>query len=278
MDQVEHRPDSGVLTGVEIAACLNELMKFGSGECVESCSYDMRVGTIFRGSDRISHESSHDSKVIQILPGEFVYIYTMEELTLGYDMIATAYAMNSLSSKGLLVINPGHVDPGFRGPLTVTAWNLNNKPQAIEVGDKMITVLFNRLSENANPFSRNKSRVDRERAFTKHVSTEASIGIAQLIEKNSASQLVTNADLEAVKREISNSPLNWISLIIAIVGLIIAILSVFSSDAQVVQQFPASSAILNQPSRPTFNENSSDGSGPIQPAITPEPTIRNPLP
>lgn len=246
------RVESGILPGTEIESHLNELMAGGSVDCVESCSYDMRVGTIFCGLDRISDQTAGSVRSIQIQPGEFVYLYTAEELQLADNVSATAYAINSLSSRGLLVLNPGHVDPGFRGPLTVTAWNLNNQPQTIEVGDKIITVLFTRLSVHAKAFARNRSRDEREKAFTKHVSGEASKGIGELIRNNIRSPIATKEDLDATKRELDSSASNRLalmiaiaSMVLAIVGLILAIFSITQSGGEIHQEFHTPQPMVN---------------------------------
>jgi len=79
---------------------------------IQACSYDMTIGTIFTGDgDKINnaHEKAKEPKVIK--PGEIVSFFTEEELDLPDNISATAFAMNSWSSKGLLVLNPGHIDP-----------------------------------------------------------------------------------------------------------------------------------------------------------------------
>jgi deoxycytidine triphosphate deaminase len=231
-------PD-GILVGTDIAASLSTLMAGGNEDCVESCSYDMRVGTIFDGNSRIAAGSTHTDKNLQVQPGQFVYIYTLEELTLPSDVSATAYAINALSSRGFLVLNPGHVDPGFRGPLTVTAWNLNNKPQLIEVGERIITVLLARLPKAARPYARNVPRDKRERDFTRHVSTDAARSIADLIQHNTLSPIATKADLEELRQSINGSIANRLTILAAILsvvlglsGLTVAIIPLIQSVGQ----------------------------------------------
>src|SRR6185437_8683197 len=113
---------SGPLTYDDIANELahKRLIIGGELSCVEACSYDMRVGTIFRDGSRISGAKGQ----VILQPGDIVSLFTLEELNLPADIAATAFAINAMSSEGLLVLNPGHVDPGFRGPLTVKAINI----------------------------------------------------------------------------------------------------------------------------------------------------------
>ncbi len=131
----------------------------GSVSAVNSCSYDMTVGTIFRSGTRVkSDDPSHPTQVI-IQPGEIISLFTKEELHLPDDIMATAFAMNAMSSQGILVLNPGHVDPGYKGPLTVRAINVRQTPKAITIGTEIFTVIFERLpARSKQPFTRNVSR------------------------------------------------------------------------------------------------------------------------
>jgi deoxycytidine triphosphate deaminase len=102
------------------------------------------IGTIFREDQILRAEGGRANERIIIEPGEIVSVLTLEELNLPGDVAATAFAINSQSREGLMVLNPGHVDPGFRGPLSVKAINLRKVPLSIAGGDKIFTVIFER--------------------------------------------------------------------------------------------------------------------------------------
>lgn len=156
---------SGILTYDDIAVELanGRLIMDGDASCIEACSYDMRVGTIFRQGVRIS--GAKGQAILQ--PGDIVSLFTLEELNLPPFIAATAFAINAMSSEGLLVLNPGHVDPGFKGPLTVRAINIRATPKAIDVGTKIFTVIFERLPKaSSRPYSKSSpTREDRELKF-----------------------------------------------------------------------------------------------------------------
>jgi deoxycytidine triphosphate deaminase len=134
---------SGILTYEDIAVELanKRLIIDGDAKYVEACSYDMRVGTIFREGLRVKGPQGQ----VILQPGDIVSLFTMEELDLPADIAATAFALNAMSSQGILVLNPGHIDPGYKGPLTVRAINLRATPKAIDVGTRIFTVIFERL-------------------------------------------------------------------------------------------------------------------------------------
>lgn len=131
----------GVLPHQEIVRGLEwprPLVLGGAKPQVESASYDLRVGTIF-------HEGSVDKEQVVVEPGGILVVVTQEELDLPADVCATAYAINSLSKEGLLVLNPGHVDPGYKGTLTVRLLNIRKTRKAISQGSPVFTVVFERL-------------------------------------------------------------------------------------------------------------------------------------
>jgi len=131
---------------------------------VRGCSFDLTVGTIFWGG-RVLRRNSADPQQVVVPPGGVVGIFTDESLNLPSDVYGTAFAINAMSSKGFLVLNSGHVDPGFEGPLTVKALNVRKTSIAISQGDPIFTVLFTPIGRPAPPFRGNKSVADREREF-----------------------------------------------------------------------------------------------------------------
>jgi len=70
-----------------------------------------------------------------------------------------------MSSQGVLVLNPGHVDPGFHGPLTVRIMNVRLTPKALIFGTPIFTVIFHRLAKETVGYGSNKPRHEREIAF-----------------------------------------------------------------------------------------------------------------
>lgn len=211
--------------------------------CVEASSYDMRIGTIFRDGQVVneSHSKAHEQFVVQ--PGEILSIFTLEEVDLPSNIAATAFAMNAQSSRGLLVLNPGHIDPGFRGPLTVKAWNLRKVPLAIGRGTPIFTVVFERLPKHTtSPYNRNLPRYERERQFNEKDVESASNGLSELITisedapfptRHEVKEIVrTNWPRQDVKEEIRKHWLSWLTMgftfLAALAAIVAAVASVVS--------------------------------------------------
>jgi len=159
---------TGILAKQDIEALINDGKLISNADLgrLEPCSYDMRVGTIFYEGQVINGAHSQADAQIIVQPGEIISLFTEEELHLPLNIAATAFAINEMSSKGLLVLNPGHIDPGFEGPLTVKALNMRKVPLAITRGQAIFTVIFECMPTSTNKkYSGNKSRADREREF-----------------------------------------------------------------------------------------------------------------
>src|SRR5207253_3036493 len=143
------------------------LIKNAIREGVQPCSYDLRIGTIFFEDKIIRQASSEqDQNPVILGPGGIISLLTLEELDLPNDISATAFAMNVMSSQGVLVLNPGHGDPGYRGPLTVRILNVRATPKALLFGTPIFTVIFHRLPKPTHQgYGSNKPREERGLAF-----------------------------------------------------------------------------------------------------------------
>lgn len=153
----------GVLIAQEIRTEIESgrLVRKGDVDRVRGCSYDMTIGTLFWDNQIIA---GADRQVV-VPPGGVISIFTADELELPDDMCATAFAINKMSSKGFLVLNPGHVDPGFSGPLSVKALNIRKTSIALHTGDHIFTVIFQRLSGSTTPYPKMPGRTEREHDF-----------------------------------------------------------------------------------------------------------------
>jgi deoxycytidine triphosphate deaminase len=103
----QNHPSQGILTKQDIENKIDNgsLILHASKNQIQACSYDLRIGTIFRDGNK-----SQDSVTVE--PGEIISLLTEEELKIPNNMMATVFAINGKSSEGLLVLNPGHIDPG----------------------------------------------------------------------------------------------------------------------------------------------------------------------
>jgi len=122
---------------------------------LESCSYDLRVGSIFKGKEIFSEQllKPDEKNIIELKPSEIVTLLTLEEVNLPSNIYGTVFAMNRFSSRGFLILNPGHIDPGYKGPISICAINLSKDTVALQIGKtKIFTIIFDRLEKDAEAF------------------------------------------------------------------------------------------------------------------------------
>lgn len=186
-----------ILTDKEIQDFIskNQLIIGSDNQRVKSSSYDMRIGTIFRDGDIINASHKNGQKAVIVKPGEVVTMLTLEELKLPDNIAATAYAMNSQSLNGFLVLNPGHVDPGYSGTLSIKAINLRKVNLPLYIDSPIFTVVFQKLESGVSkPYPGTKSRREREQEVNDNEIEKSMKSIADLMSftPEDINKLITN--------------------------------------------------------------------------------------
>ena len=98
-----------------------------------------------RCSGKLFHEEVEEEREdveYSLEPSEMVTAYTRETIALPNDVCALINAVNKKARQGLLVLNIGHIDPGWQGPLTVTMVNYGKKSLSLKRGDPIVTITF----------------------------------------------------------------------------------------------------------------------------------------
>lgn len=229
---------TGILRDIEIMGEIRagRLLKNASEDCVQTCSYDMRIGTIFEG-ENIIRNSQTGGKQVVISPGEIISLFTLEDIFLPPDIAATAFAMNSWSSQGILVLNPGHVDPGYEGPLTVRVINLRATPKAIPLGIPIFTVIFERLpAEVEKPYGKNKPRSLAELEFHATDIEQNPRTLINLIKHGDEKPLMTERDVNKLIVE------HWTSKVVTAGSIIAALFAVIATFVTMILAFKPSSS------------------------------------
>lgn len=224
---------AGILTREEIVAEITQgrLIKYAVGSGVQASSYDLRIGTIFF-ENRILKPSPSDQGSVILSPGGIISLFTWEELLLPNDIAATAFAMNAMSSQGVLVLNPGHVDPGFHGPLTVRIINIRATSKVLPFGTPIFTVVFHRLAKaTVRGYGPNKPREARELAFKAIDVEQNPKTLLRLLNVGEEKPLMTP---EEVDRRIMN---HWLTLTTVIMAGLAAVLGLTATVFAVLALF-----------------------------------------
>lgn len=142
----------------DIAAMVREARSLASGvnasdfeakdAAIQACTIDLTIGGIFLPGvedDKLG-SSVRPLKELSLTTGATAVIRTKEKLTMPDDVGGIAVPPNHVSINGLLMTNPGHVDPGYEGPVHLTVINMGKKPYPLKQGDRIVRVLLFRLN------------------------------------------------------------------------------------------------------------------------------------
>jgi dCTP deaminase len=78
--------------------------------------------------------------------GQTVVIQTLEKISLPSGLAGFGFPPSRISSQGILLTNPGHIDPGYEGHLHLTAINMAKESFEFRRGDVIATVVIAELS------------------------------------------------------------------------------------------------------------------------------------
>ncbi len=130
-------------------------------------SLDLRLGNQFRTFDHIRKsvidiENPEDFKKMTTLvkvktnehfviqPGEFILGVTLEYICLSDDLTARIDGKSSLGRLGIVIHSTaGHVDPGFRGCLTLEMTNIGMMPVLLYPKMRICQLVFQTLTSKA---------------------------------------------------------------------------------------------------------------------------------
>jgi deoxycytidine triphosphate deaminase len=124
-----------------VSATSSEIGKWDSK--IQPSSLDLTVGRILLpvegdGED----EKVHEEPSFSLAQGETVVVETQEYLCVPRTVAGIGFPPATVSRDGLLMTNPGHVDPGYSGRLKFTVINLGKKPIELAGGKPICTLLF----------------------------------------------------------------------------------------------------------------------------------------
>lgn len=118
---------------------------------IQPASVDLTIGDIFLPEIPQGEKGSIESPLTfhSLRAGHTAIVQTKEELDLPRNLAAIGFSPSSVSSRGLLMTNPGHVDPGYKGRMKFTVINMGRESFALNSGDIIVTLLFFQLDPPA---------------------------------------------------------------------------------------------------------------------------------
>jgi deoxycytidine triphosphate deaminase len=138
------RKENPIIKGINLSGNLD-----GIHSPIQPCSIDLRMSEIFLPSEEnLQIEEISRKHCWKLGVGESVKVTTLEEFDLPNCYGALLLAPARLTRRGVVVLDTGHIDPGFQGKLRLTLINMGKHPYELRTGDPVATVLIFRLEKS----------------------------------------------------------------------------------------------------------------------------------
>lgn len=119
---------------------------------VQPASLDMTVGAIYLPEvpdEQPGSITKPRTDAFHIKPGTTVIVSTAERINLPANVAAMGFPPARVSRDGLLMTNPGHVDPGYSGNLTFTLINMGRETYELTSGQPIVSLMLFSLKKSA---------------------------------------------------------------------------------------------------------------------------------
>jgi deoxycytidine triphosphate deaminase len=119
---------------------------------IQPASVDLRIGGIYIPGTKAGDLGSEGKPRTEysLKTGHMAIVSTQEKLGLPSNVAAIGFPPSHVSMAGLLMTNPGHVDPGYAGPMRFTVINMGTDPYPLKSGNEIVTLLLFELSDKAH--------------------------------------------------------------------------------------------------------------------------------
>jgi dCTP deaminase len=119
---------------------------------VQPCSLDLHIGEIFQPGIKPGKRGSAGNARTELVlrTGQTAIVTTKESIHLPGDHAGFGFPPSHISARALLMTNPGHVDPGYSGPLQFTVINMGREDYVLRRKDLIVTLLIFKLAARVN--------------------------------------------------------------------------------------------------------------------------------
>jgi dCTP deaminase len=130
-----------IITGLDLGPP-NE--RYAKNSPVQPASVDLTIGSIYDPGAEPGKLGSADQPRSELIlkSGQTAVITTTETCKFPASIGAFGFPPNEVSSKGILMTNPGHVDPGYEGRMTFTVINMGQEDYGLQAGGNIVTLLL----------------------------------------------------------------------------------------------------------------------------------------
>lgn len=121
-------------------------------------SYDLRVGSEYKGHRDAEKTELPEGRKITLRPGGAVLIQTEEIVFLPRTLFGYVVPKVTLLQRGISN-TLSKVDPGYNGPLIVTLFNLGKKNLELKRGDQFCSLVVHTVADGASLYNKPGKRI-----------------------------------------------------------------------------------------------------------------------
>lgn len=153
-----------VLSDSEILEYMDNghLVLGGEKSRATECSYSFVSGVAFIPGEitgPIQFPGTNGNAEVTVKPGQMIWIRTRESVKIPRDLVGFWWQTNSLSRKGLMLVNMSMVEPGYEGDLACLFVNFAKSTVVISATTPIAKMIFMPLiGAVASPFTGHTSR------------------------------------------------------------------------------------------------------------------------
>lgn len=129
--------------------------EYSKKSSIQPCSIDLHIGEMYipeKKDNQCGGKLNPNKDEFNLKPGGSLLVRIEENMKLPDDIGGICYAPARYSLKGMLIVNIGHIDPGYEGKLHFTVINLGKENLTLRKGDIISTLLLFKLSHSTYPF------------------------------------------------------------------------------------------------------------------------------
>lgn len=130
----------------------------------EGCGFDLRLGKVHRISGEtflgieerktveanlVMEYKEGEKGIYEINPGEQVLVTIIEKLNMPENLTANFWLRSTLFRSGI-ILSGGNIAPGYSGEISFSLYNSGKCPVKIEMGARIIHVLFYEVAGTTN--------------------------------------------------------------------------------------------------------------------------------
>ena len=140
-------PTTPYVEGVEIPAD-----PYSKDSPIQPSSIDLHIGGIYLPGTRKKDEGGEGNPKADhtLQTGETAVVTTKEKLKFPANIAGFGFPPSRVSFRGLLMTNPGHVDPGYEGVMRFTVINMAKEAYHLSSGDRIVRLLLFRMDSDAH--------------------------------------------------------------------------------------------------------------------------------